>query len=43
VKAEALRGSRLSADGIDGAVLAETLLVPDDHHRALLLKGRILS
>jgi molybdopterin biosynthesis enzyme len=43
VKAEALRGSRLNADGIDGAVLAQTLLVPDDHHRVLLLKGRILS
>jgi hypothetical protein len=43
VKAESLRGSRLSADGIAGAVLAQTLLVPDDHHRVLLLKGRILT
>jgi hypothetical protein len=43
VKAEALRGRRLSADGIEGAVLAQTLLVADDHHRVLLLKGRILS
>jgi probable molybdopterin binding protein len=43
VKAEALRGSRLNAASIDGAVLAQTLLVPDDHHRVLLLKGRILS
>jgi probable molybdopterin binding protein len=43
VKAEALSGSRLSAEGIDGAVLAQTLLVPDDHHRMLLLKGRILT
>jgi probable molybdopterin binding protein len=43
VKAEALSGSRLSAEGIDGAVLAQTLLVPDDHHRVLLLKGRILT
>jgi len=43
MKAEALRGSRLSADQIDGAVLAQTLLVPDDHHRVLLLKGRILT
>jgi len=43
MKAEALRGSRLSAEQIDGAVLAQTLLVPDDHHRVLLLKGRILS
>jgi hypothetical protein len=43
VKAEALRGPRLSAEQIDGAVLAETLLVPDDHHRVLLLKGRILT
>jgi molybdopterin biosynthesis enzyme len=43
VKAEALRGSRLSAESIEGAVLAQTLLVPDDHHRVLLLKGRILT
>jgi len=43
VKAESLRGSRLSAEGIAGAVLAQTLLVPDDHHRVLLLKGRILT
>jgi hypothetical protein len=43
VKAEALRGSRLNAAAIDGAVLAQTLMVPDDHHRVLLLKGRILS
>jgi hypothetical protein len=43
VKAESLRGGRLSAEGIEGAVLAQTLLVPDDHHRALLLKGRILT
>jgi hypothetical protein len=43
VKAEALAGPRLSADAIDGAVLAQTLLVPGDHHRVLLLKGRILS
>ena len=43
MKAEALRGPGLSADGIDGVVLAQTLLVPDDHHRVLLLKGRILT
>jgi hypothetical protein len=43
VKAEALSGPRLSAEAIDGAVLAQTLLVPDDHHRVLLLKGRILT
>ena len=43
MKAESLRGSGLSADAIDGVVLAQTLLVPDDHHRALLLKGRILT
>ena len=43
MKAESLRGSRLSADSIDGAVLAQTLLAPDDHHRVLLLKGRILT
>jgi Probable molybdopterin binding domain len=43
MKAEALRGPRLNAAAIDGAVLAQTLLVPDDHHRVLILKGRILS
>ena len=43
MKAEALSGPRLSAETIDGAVLAQTLLVPDDHHRVLLLKGRILT
>jgi len=43
VKAEALRGSSLNAAAIDGAVLAQTLMVPDDHHRPLLVKGRILS
>jgi probable molybdopterin binding protein len=43
VKPEALSGSRLSAEGIDGAVLAQTLLLPDDHHRVLLLKGRLLT
>ena len=43
MKAESLRGTRLSAEGIEGAVLAQTLLVPDDHHRVLLLKGRILT
>lgn len=43
MKAEALRGPGLNAAAIDGAVLAQTLLVPDDHHRVLLLKGRILS
>lgn len=43
MKAESLRGSRLSSEGIQGAVLAQTLLVPDDHHRVLLLKGRILT
>ncbi|HVS06806.1 MAG TPA: hypothetical protein VHK65_11675 [Candidatus Dormibacteraeota bacterium] len=43
MKAESLRGLRLSAEGIEGAVLAQTLLVPDDHHRVLLLKGRILT
>jgi hypothetical protein len=42
VKAEALRGKELSAERIQGAVLAQTLLAPDDHHRALLLKGHIL-
>lgn len=43
MKAEALRGPALSAERIDGAVLAETLLDPNDHHHPLLLKGRILS
>jgi len=43
VKPEALRGSGLNAATIDGAVLAQTILVPDDHHRVLLLKGRVLS
>ncbi len=43
MKAEALRGSSLNAAAIDGAVLAQTLMVPDDHHRPLLVKGRILS
>ena len=40
---EALTGDHLNADGIEGAVLLETLLNPDDHHRILLPKGRILS
>ena len=43
MKPESLRGAGLSAEGIEGAVLAQTLLVPDDHHRVLLLKGRILK
>ncbi len=38
----ALDGRRLSAEAIDGSVLAETILAPDDHHRVLLPKGRIL-
>ena len=43
MKAQALRGKELSAGNIDGAVLAQTLVDLEDHHRALLLKGRILS
>ena len=43
MKAEALRGNELSARTIDGAVLAQTLVDREDHHRALLVKGRILS
>jgi hypothetical protein len=43
VKAEALRGVTLNAQTIDGAVLAQTILAGDDHHRALMHKGRILS
>jgi hypothetical protein len=43
VKAEALTGAALNAEAIDGAVLAQTLFVPGDHHRVLLPKGRVLS
>jgi molybdopterin biosynthesis enzyme len=43
MKAEALRGASLTADQIEGAVLAQTLVEPNDHHRPLLVKGRILS
>jgi len=43
VKAEALIGTRLSADQIKGAVLAETLLSPDDHRHILVPKGRVLG
>ncbi len=32
----------MNAAAIDGAVLAQTIMVPDDHRRPLLLKGRIL-
>ena len=39
----ALDAAQLSADAIVGSVLAETLLAPDDHHRVLLPKGRILG
>src|SRR5207245_7248746 len=38
----AVRAGRMTADTLVGAVLAETLLAPDDHHRVLLPKGRIL-
>ncbi len=43
MKAQALRGADLNAEAIDGAVLAQTLLAAEDHHRVLLLKGKILS
>lgn len=43
MKAEALRGASLSADAIDGAVLAHTISEPNGRHRALLHKGHILS
>lgn len=43
MKAQALRGEELRAGNIDGAVLAQTLVDRVDHHRALLVKGRILS
>ena len=43
MKAEALRGGDLNAASIAGAVLAQTLVDREDHHRALLVKGRILS
>ncbi len=42
MKPEALLGTRLSPDQIKGAVLAETLLSPDDHRRILIPKGRVL-
>jgi len=43
VKAEALSGVTLTAESLEGAVLAHTLLAPDDHHRVLIPKGRILT
>ena len=43
MKAQALAGADLNAEAINGAVLAQTLLAPKDHHRVLLLKGKILS
>ena len=43
MKAEALRGTALTAEAIDGAVLAQTLMGPNGQHRPLLHKGRILS
>lgn len=39
----ALDAAQLSTEAIVGSVLAETLLAPDDHHRVLLPKGRILG
>lgn len=39
----ALDAAQLTKDKIVGSVLAETLLAPDDHHRVLLPKGRILQ
>jgi hypothetical protein len=38
----ALDAAHVSGQAIDGLVLAETLLAPDDHHRVLLPKGRVL-
>ncbi len=43
MRAEALRGPSLSAETIEGAVLAQTLVASNDHHRPVLLKGHILS
>ncbi|TMD14200.1 MAG: hypothetical protein E6J00_06050 [Chloroflexi bacterium] len=43
MKAEALGGDALTAEAIEGAILAQTIEDPGDHHRALLLKGRRLS
>lgn len=43
MKAEALRGASLTADAIDGAVLAHTISEPNGRHGALLHKGHILS
>ncbi len=42
MRAEALSGDRLNAPAIEGAVLAQTLQSPEDHHRVLLPKGHIL-
>jgi len=39
----ALDSAHLRNEAIVGLVLAETLLAPDDHHRVLLPKGRILG
>lgn len=43
MRPQALRDADLNPEAIDGVVLAQTLLAPDDHHRVLLPKGRILS
>ena len=43
MKAEALSGASLTAANIDGAVLAQTVVAQDDHHHAVLHKGRILA
>ena len=43
MKPEALSGASLTPEALEGAVLAQTLLAPADHHRVLFLKGKILS
>lgn len=43
MRAEALAGARLTGEAIAGAILAQTLQDPADHHRPLLHKGRRLQ
>ncbi len=43
MKPQALRIGDINPETIDGAVLAQTLVAPDDHHRVLLPKGHILT
>jgi hypothetical protein len=43
VRPQALAADSLTGEAIAGAILAQTLQDPGDHHRALLLKGRRLE